>query len=137
MIYLDHGATSYPKPEAVTRAVAQAMERCANPGRGGHEPAQEAARQLFACRQAAGALFGCEAEQVVLTLNCTHSLNMAIATLVRPGDRVAISGFEHNAVIRPLHGLRARVTVAGRRLYSTTMLSRSSSGTTSFPARHS
>ena len=29
---------------------------------------------------------------------------------------MVISGFEHNAVTRPLHALRARVQVAGRRL---------------------
>ena len=32
MIYLDHGATSYPKPYRVRQAVAQALEICANPG---------------------------------------------------------------------------------------------------------
>ena len=36
MIYLDNGATSFHKPPGVYRAVLQAMERCANPGRGGH-----------------------------------------------------------------------------------------------------
>ena len=35
MIYLDHGATSFHKPPQVRRAVLDAMDRCANPGRGG------------------------------------------------------------------------------------------------------
>ena len=34
MIYLDNGATSFRKPPAVFRAVNEAMQRCANPGRG-------------------------------------------------------------------------------------------------------
>ena len=35
MIYLDNGATTYPKPERVRRAVADAFVRFgANPGRG-------------------------------------------------------------------------------------------------------
>jgi selenocysteine lyase/cysteine desulfurase len=30
---------------------------------------------------------------------------------------VAVSGFEHNAVTRPLHALGAKLTVAGRKLF--------------------
>ena len=117
MIYLDHGATSFPKPAAVRAAVGEAMERCANPGRGSHDAARMGAEVLFRCREAAGELFRISPEHVVLTSNCTHGLNMAIRTLVSPGDRVVISGFEHNAVTRPLRGLGARITVAGRRLF--------------------
>lgn len=117
MIYLDNGATSYPKPGSVTRAVMTAMETCANPGRGGHEAAQAGAQAVFSCRERAASFFDCLPEQVVFTQNCTQGLNMAIRTLVRPGDRVVISGFEHNAVTRPLHHLRARIRVAGRRLF--------------------
>lgn len=117
MIYLDHGATSFPKPPQVRQAADRAMALCANPGRGSHEAASLAARTVFGCREAAAELFSCQPEQVVFTMNCTHGLNMAIRTLVRPGDRVVISGFEHNAVTRPLHTLGARVTVAGRKLF--------------------
>ena len=117
MIYLDNGANSYRKPVAVRRAMMEAMERCANPGRGGYPAAMAAADTVFRCRAAAGELFACEPEQVVFTSNCTHGLNIAINTLVKPGARVVISGFEHNAVTRPLYGLRAQVRVAGRRLF--------------------
>ena len=116
MIYLDHGATSFPKPPAVCRAVGEAMALCANPGRGSHAAARAGAEVLYRCREAAGELFHITPENVVLTMNCTHGLNMAIRTLVRTGDRVVISGFEHNAVTRPLHALGARVTVAAGRL---------------------
>lgn len=117
MIYLDHGATSFPKPKEVTQAMARAMEVCANPGRGGHEAARAAGETVFACRERAAELFDCQPEQVVFTANCTQGLNMAIHTLVRPGARVVVSGFEHNAVTRPLYNRRARVTVAGKRLF--------------------
>lgn len=117
MIYLDNGATSFHKPPAVRRAVLEAMLRCANPGRGGYSAAMAAAEQVYRCRENAAALFGCQPEQVALTSNCTHGLNIAIRTLVKPGDRVVISGFEHNAVTRPLHALGAKITVAGRRLF--------------------
>ena len=117
MIYLDHGATSFPKPPEVIRAVGEAMASCANPGRGSHAAARAGAEVLFGCREAAGELFRIDPEKVVLTGSCTHGLNLAIRTLLPLGGRVVISGFEHNAVTRPLHALRARITVAGRRLF--------------------
>ena len=117
MIYLDNGATSFHKPPQVARAVIRAMERCANPGRGGYGAAMEAARQVYRCRETAGKLFRCRPEQVVFTSCCTHGLNIAIRSLVKPGDRVVISGFEHNAVVRPLYALRAEIMVAGRKLF--------------------
>lgn len=117
MIYLDNGATSLHKPRQVYQAVQQALSTCANPGRGGYPAAMAAARWVYDCREQAAGLFDCDEEQVVFTSNCTHGLNIAIQTLVRPGSRVLISGFEHNAVTRPLHGLNAEVIVAGRRLF--------------------
>lgn len=117
MIYLDNGATSFHKPAAVAGAVKRAMDTCANPGRGGYPAAMAAARTVLRCRERAAELFDCPAEQVVFTSNCTHGLNIAVHTLVKPGGRVVISGFEHNAVTRPLHALGAKLTVAGRRLF--------------------
>ena len=117
MIYLDNGATSFHKPAAVYKAVEKAMKTCANPGRGGYPEAEKAARTVYGCREAAGELFGCRPEQVVLTNNCTHGLNIAIRSLIRPGGKVVISGFEHNAVTRPLHALGAKIEVAGRKLF--------------------
>ena len=117
MIYLDNGATSFHKPPQVKRAVLDAMNRCANPGRGGYRAAMEAANAVFRCREEAGRMFHCEPDQVVFTSNCTHGLNIAIRTLVKPGAKVLVSGFEHNAVTRPLHGLGAEIKVAGRKLF--------------------
>ncbi len=117
MIYLDNGATSFYKPPGVYRAVYQAMQRCANPGRGGYRAAMDAAETVFGCREVAADLFQCQPEQVVFTSNCTHALNIAIHTLVKGGERVVISGFEHNAVTRPLYALKANICVAGRKLF--------------------
>jgi selenocysteine lyase/cysteine desulfurase len=77
-----------------------------------------AAERVYRCREMAAALFGCKPEQVALTSNCTHALNIAIRTLVKPGDRVVVSGFEHNAVTRTLHAVGAKTVVAGRRLFN-------------------
>ena len=117
MIYLDNGATSFCKPPEVCQAVCRAMYTCANPGRGGYRAAMEAGKVVFHCREEAAALFDCQPEQVVFTSSCTHGLNIAIRTLVKPGARVLISGFEHNAVTRALHLLGADVRIAGRKLF--------------------
>ena len=117
MIYLDYGATSFHKPPAVYRAAEKAMRTCANPGRGGYGAAMEAAKTVFDCRVAAAELFSCQPAQVVLTTSCTHGLNIAIRSLVKPGDTVVVTGFEHNAVTRPLHALEANLRVAGRKLF--------------------
>ena len=117
MIYLDNGATSFHKPESVYRAMRCALDNCANPGRGGYTAAMAAAKTVLRCRERAASLFRCQPEQVVMTSNCTHGLNIAINTLVKPGGKVVISGFEHNAVTRPLHARKAEVTVAGRTLF--------------------
>ena len=117
MIYLDYGATSFHKPPEVYRAVWQAMQTCANPGRGGYEAAMKAQKKVFECRQEAAKLFSCDPEQVVFTSNCTHGLNIAIRSIVKTGNNVVVSGFEHNAVTRPLHGLGANIRVAGRKLF--------------------
>ena len=106
MIYLDSAATTLQKPSSVARATAWAIQHLASPGRGGHRPAMAAADTAFACREAAAELFHVpEPERVVFTFNATHGLNIAIKTLAKPGSRVVISGYEHNAVTRPLHAV--------------------------------
>jgi selenocysteine lyase/cysteine desulfurase len=62
-----------------------------------------AAETAFQCRTLAAEMFHVgEPERVILTFNATHGLNIAIRSLVRPGSTVLISGYEHNAVTRPL-----------------------------------
>lgn len=117
MIYLDSAATTLQKPEAVYRAVGRAMRTMASPGRGGYRQAMDAAEAVYQCRERAAELFDCAPEQVVFTFNATHGLNLAIKTLVQAGSRVVISGFEHNAVTRPLFQLGAEVHTAGTRLF--------------------
>ena len=106
MIYLDSAATTLQKPPTVAQVSCHAMGHAASPGRGGHPWGREAARIVYDCRVAATRLFRVpNPEQVVFTFNATHALNIAIRTLVRPGMTVLISGYEHNAVTRPLHGI--------------------------------
>lgn len=106
MIYFDNAATTLQKPPSVVRASSNAMQRMTSPGRGSYEASDRAAEVVFACREAAAKLFHVPTpEQVVLTFHATHGLNIAIKTLVKPGDTVLISGYEHNAVLRPLSAI--------------------------------
>jgi len=124
VIYLDSAATTLQKPESVSRAMVHAMLTMASPGRGGHGAAAAAAEKVFACREEAAQLFGIpNPEQVVFTHNATHALNIAIKSAVHPGDTVLISGYEHNAVTRPLYAMRdVTVKVAGAPLFDTEQL---------------
>ena len=119
MIYLDSAATTLEKPASVRTAMLNAMRSCASPGRGGHRAAERAAQVVYRCRNVATELFDVPSpEQVVLTFNATHGLNIAIRTLVKPGGVVLISGYEHNAVTRVLHSIPGiEVRVAAGRLF--------------------
>ncbi len=118
MIYLDSAATSLVKPACVEQAVVRAIRRAASPGRGGHAPALYAAEEVYTCRETAAAFFKLDdPARVVFTQNATHALNIAVSSLVHRGERVVISGFEHNSVTRPLAALGADIRVAATRLF--------------------
>ena len=110
MIYLDHAATSWPKPPGVIRAMADYLESAGgNPGRSGHSLSIEAGRIIYAAREAVAELFHApDPLRVIFTLNATHAINLALCGLLRPGDHVVTSGIEHNSVMRPLRALENR-----------------------------
>lgn len=110
MIYFDNGATTFPKPQSVVRAVGSAMQNYgANPGRSGHKMSLKASEIIFNCRKNAAALFGVESpDRIIFTDNCTTALNTVIKGLLKSGDHAVISSLEHNAVARPLEHLKQR-----------------------------
>ncbi|MBR3641581.1 MAG: aminotransferase class V-fold PLP-dependent enzyme [Oscillibacter sp.] len=119
MIYFDSAATTFQKPPEVARAMLEALRGMSSPGRGGYPLARRAAETAFACRSELATLFGAaSAEQVVFTFNATHALNLAIKSLVPRRGKAVVSGYEHNAVTRPLHALEAEVTVAAGELFN-------------------
>ena len=125
MIYLDSAATTFQKPLSVSYAMQRAMRTMSSPGRGGYAAARAAEETAFRCRSLAAELFGVPSpEQVVFASNATHALNIAIRSLVPEGGRVAVSGYEHNAVTRPLHALGARIKVAASPLFDRAALLR-------------
>ena len=115
LIYLDHAATSHPKPEAVGLAVQAALQAGGNPGRGGHRLALAAGRRVVAARETLAALLGApDPARVLFTSSCTDSLNLALKGLLRPGDHVITTDVEHNALRRPLAALEQQGVLVTR-----------------------
>ncbi len=118
MIYFDSAATSFQKPRQVLLAVEKSLKEASSPGRGAYGAAMRASEQMLEAREAAAGFFRFrDPERVVLTMNATHALNLAIRTLAGPGTRAVVSPYEHNAVIRPLHAAGAEIDVASGRLF--------------------
>ena len=105
--YLDNGATSWPKPACVQEEMIRFLaEDAANPGRAGHRMAVAAERKLDDVRAKLTTFFdGSDPHRMVLTLNCTDALNIAIRGVLREGDHAITSTLEHNSVSRPLQTL--------------------------------
>lgn len=124
-IYMDYAATAWKKPQAVIRAVTEALENgSGNPGRGGHAVSLAAGRLVDEARQAAARLIGAgRNDHVIFTSSATEGLNTAImgiaGGIAAPGRsldgmHVICSSMEHNSVARPLEYLKslgAEVTV--------------------------
>ncbi|WP_194545001.1 aminotransferase class V-fold PLP-dependent enzyme [Paenibacillus sp. JZ16] len=108
IVYLDHAATSWPKPPQVFEAMRKAMEEAAaNPGRGSHRMAVKASRVLYGTRRTLADLFGVKnPNDIALTSNTTEALNLAIKGYLREGDHVIATMIEHNSVRRPLEYLK-------------------------------
>lgn len=104
MIYLDNGATSFPKPESMINKMYECMKSyCGNPGRSGHKMAMKTGQEIYNTRKELAGLFNIDdASRIVFTLNTTEALNLAIKGILKNGDHVITTSMEHNSVIRPL-----------------------------------
>lgn len=107
MIYLDNGATSYPKPAGMLQAMHECMrDYCGNPGRSGHRMSIRSGEEIYKTRNELGKLFKIkDCSRIVFTSNATEALNLGIKGILRSGDHVLTSAMEHNSVLRPLKTL--------------------------------
>lgn len=112
-IYLDNAATTWPKPEAVYRAVDSFVrENGAAPGRGAYREALAAGQIVERARVGVARLIGAtDPRRVIFTSNGSDSLNLALHGLLQPGDHVVTTVLEHNSVLRPLEDARRRIGV--------------------------
>ena len=110
MIYFDNGATSFPKPLAMIRAMEDCLlNYCGNPGRSGHYLSIKTGEEVYKVRRTLANLIGSETpERIVFTKNTTEALNLGIKGLLKSGDHVVTSSVEHNSVYRPLKALERK-----------------------------
>lgn len=103
-IYLNNAATSWPKPERVASAMAEALKNLpGDAGRGGIRDFNifDQVRKELAALMG----IGCS-ERIALGSNSTWGLNQAVFGFpLEPGDTVLTTKAEHNAVLRPLYRL--------------------------------
>ncbi len=106
MLYLDHAATSYPKPQPVLDAIAHwYTDLGVSSTRGSSHRCTEVAAIVHRARAGIGRLVGLPADRVAFTSGATESINLFLRAFLRCGDRVVTTAFEHSSVIRPLRQL--------------------------------
>ena len=109
-VYLDNGATSFPKAPGVGEAMLDYVNNIgANVNRSTYEASSEAEMVLIECRERLCTLFGTEdITHAVFTPGMTAGLNMLLKGFLSPGDHVIVSSLEHNAMMRPIRQLEAQ-----------------------------
>ncbi len=106
-IYLDNGATSFPKPEEVYVTMDRTYRRLGvNPGRSGYDICLEAGNVVDNTRKMLTEfLNGTDSNRLCFSYNSTDALNLIIFGMLRPGDHAISTTIEHNSVLRPLYHL--------------------------------
>lgn len=107
MIYLDNGATSFPKPKGMIEAMDSCMSSyCGNPGRSGHDLSRRTGEEVYQARNVLARFFKIEKpDRIIFTNNTTQALNMGIKGILKKGDHVITTVMEHNSVLRPVRAL--------------------------------
>jgi cysteine desulfurase/selenocysteine lyase len=107
LIYLDNGATSFPKPEEVYAYMDHFYRNFGvNPGRSGYDLCMEAGLVVEETRKDLTEFFnGTDPNRLCFGYNSTDALNLIIYGMLRPGDHAVSTTIEHNSVLRPLYQL--------------------------------
>ena len=107
LIYLDNGATSFPKPEQVYTYMDHFYRNFGvNPGRSGYDLCMEAGAVVDDTRKMLTKFFnGTDPNRLCFSYNSTDALNLIMFGMLRPGDHAITTTLEHNSVLRPLYHL--------------------------------
>lgn len=110
-VYLDNGATSYPKAPGVAKSISDYILNVGtNVGRGAYDLSYKAQNTVYETRELICELFNFnKPENVIFTKNVTESMNVLIKGLLNEGDHVIVSSMEHNAVMRPLNSFENKI----------------------------
>jgi cysteine desulfurase/selenocysteine lyase len=109
LIFLDNGATSYPKPEEVYSFMDRFYRNFGvNPGRSGYDLCMETGEVVEETRAMLTEFFnGRDSNRLCFSCNSTDALNLIINGMLRKGDHAVTTTIEHNSVLRPLYHLYA------------------------------
>jgi cysteine desulfurase family protein len=107
LIFLDNGATSYPKPEEVYTFMDHFYRNFGvNPGRSGYDLCIETGELVEETRAMLTKFFnGTDPNRLCFSYNSTDALNLIINGLLKEGDHALTTNVEHNSVLRPLYHL--------------------------------
>ncbi|MEZ5228291.1 MAG: cysteine desulfurase family protein [Acidimicrobiales bacterium] len=115
--YLDHSATTPPRPVAIGVMTRLLTGQPGNPS-GAHRFARDANRVLDDARETMAEFLACDAGEIVFTAGGTEADNLAVlGVLDAQGGRALCSAIEHHAVLEPVEhrkGLVCPVRADGR-----------------------
>jgi cysteine desulfurase/selenocysteine lyase len=107
LIFLDNGATSYPKPQEVYEFMDHFYRNFGvNPGRSGYDLCLETEQMVDETRKMLTKFFnGTDSNRLCFSYNSTDALNLIIFGLLKRGDHAITTTLDHNSVLRPLYHL--------------------------------
>jgi cysteine desulfurase/selenocysteine lyase len=107
LIFLDNGATSFPKPKEVYDFMDHFYRNYGvNPGRSGYDLCLETGAMVEETRKILTRFFnGTDPDRLCFSYNSTDALNLIIFGMLKPGDHAVTTTLEHNSVLRPLYHL--------------------------------
>ena len=105
LIYLDNGATSFPKPDEVYTFMDSFYRNFGvNPGRSGYDLCMETGDLVDRTRKLiTDFINGNDPNRLCFSYNSTDALNLIIFGILKQGDHAITTTLEHNSVLRPLY----------------------------------
>jgi len=107
LIFLDNGATSFPKPDEVYTFMDSFYRNFGvSPGRSGYDLCMETGELVEDTREMMAEFFnGKDPNRLCFSYNSTDALNLIIYGMLKEGDHSVTTTLEHNSVLRPLYHL--------------------------------
>ncbi len=107
LIFLDNGATSFPKPDEVYTFMDNFFRNFGvNPGRSGYDLCMETGELVENTRNMMTEFFnGKDPNRLCFSYNSTDALNLIIYGMLKESDHAVTTTLDHNSVLRPLYHL--------------------------------
>lgn len=111
--YFDNGATSFPKPKEVAKAISYYLNTCGGSyGRSSHGRSFKVSSEVEECRDLLAEKFNIsDPEKLIFTYNATHAINTVLQNFNLSGKEILVSPLEHNSVMRTLNHLKDKYNI--------------------------